>query len=117
MIASDRTSGGEQRHGPVDGGSSASEEPEIKGRSTLAVARRAAAVIDPASAGHVGAAAATIVRSSAARPDSSPARRQFYRRSEVGGGVLDRRATGVGHQGGGDLRVPAWQRSRLAGSS
>ena len=47
MIASDRTGDGERRRGPVDGGSSASKEPEIKGRSILAVARRAAAEIVP----------------------------------------------------------------------
>ena len=45
VIASDRTGGDEQRHGPVDGGSSASEDPEIKGRNILAAARGAAAMI------------------------------------------------------------------------
>ena len=96
MIASDRTGDGDRRRGPVDGGSSASKEPEIKGRSILAVARRAAAEIVP---------------TPAARRSSGGGDRPV-----VGGG-LDRRTTGVRHQGGGDLHVSAWRRSRLAGPS
>ena len=44
VIASDRTGGDEQRHGSFVGGSSASEDPEIKGRKSLAAARGAAAM-------------------------------------------------------------------------
>ena len=57
VIASDRTGGGEQRHGLVDSGSSASDDPETKDRSILAAAPIAAAAVvsrrrlDPVAAG------------------------------------------------------------------
>ena len=93
MIASDRTGDGERRRGPVAGGSSAWKEPEIKGRSVLAVARRAAAEIVPT----------PVARRSSGSGDRP-----------VVGGRLDRRTIGVRHQGGGDLHVSVGRRSRLA---
>ena len=100
VIASDRTGGGEQRHGLVDGGSSASEDPEIKGRSIPAAARRAAAVTDRIPAARRSSGGSDR-QSSAARPGSDPVRRQFF--PADGGGGLGRRAGGEGHQGEGKL--------------
>ena len=100
VIASNRIGGGEQRHGPVHGGSSASEDPEIKGRSILAAARRAAAVINRVPAARMSSGGSDR-RSSAARPGSDPVRRQSY--PADGGGGLGRRAAGDGHQGEGKL--------------
>ena len=101
VIASDRTGGGEQRHGPVDGGSSASDDPETKDRNTPAAAQIAAAVIDriPAARGGSGGIGR---RSSATRSGSGLVWRQASRRSGAGGG-LDRRAGGEEHQGEGKL--------------
>ena len=47
LIASDRTSGGEQRHEPDDGGSTATEEAENQRQGYSSGGSTAAAVIDP----------------------------------------------------------------------
>ena len=85
VIASDLTGGGEQRHGPVNGGSSASVDPEIKDRSIPAAAQMAAAVIDriqPARGSNGG----SDRQPSATRSSNVPVRRQSSRRSEAGAG-------------------------------
>ena len=76
VIASDRTGGGEQRHGLIDSGSSASDDPETKDRSIPAAAPIAAAEIDqiPAARGGSGGGGrqSSATRSGSGRPGGSP---------------------------------------------
>ena len=126
LIASDRTSGGEQRHEPDDGGSTATEEAENQRQGYSSGGSTAAALIDPVPASRrssgggnrsdVGGSARWRLCPSAAPPRLSLSGGSLARQYSRGGG-LGWRAAGEGHQGGGDLRDPAARRSYLAGPS